>query len=287
MKLDELGFNRFLFKAAQDVATSDPSIMSSDADSFVGAASSDAGTPEEQGAKEVITGTVITKCLFQTSGNEDRIEINSFLTRLLPGLPTNVRNVDSFVIYKGTDDLYVLINKFGVFSDNIVGTDGYFQNIQTENIYVSNQLQILAGKPLVWVNGSGVTQAYIFGDSSGNIQMSTKTGNSTFSLIEAGASSYGQMKGHLIPSANLAYNLGDAATPLRWQYIYGGFLDLSGGAMVGGTIYGADVDMSGNVEANSYSVQGFAGETGLFDYLDSGSSTHYLGFVNGILVISF
>lgn len=151
MNWDELNLNRFGFKADPDPVGAGADMMSAEVGSSVGGSKSESGRPETPGAKEIITGTVITKCLFQTSGSDDRIEINSYLTRVLSAAPPSIQNVDSFVIYKGTDDLYVLINKYGVFSENVIGTTGYFKDLG-----VTNQLAV---KTLV-LNGYVMPKVY-------------------------------------------------------------------------------------------------------------------------------
>lgn len=117
MQLNELGLNRYMFKAEQTDITRGAVDMSSDAYAVIQRSTSEAGNPPDPGASEVVTNTVIVSCLLQSSGGPDRVEIAQEVTSQT-GVNPALLDTDSFTVYQNNIG-QVLINKYGIFARRI------------------------------------------------------------------------------------------------------------------------------------------------------------------------
>jgi hypothetical protein len=133
MQLTELGLNRFCGKET----SSDNGSLSMSLNAGSSVPNSDSYVP----TGNVLSGTVITNCLEQSSPGPDRIETNSFLTVPQPGLPQQFLKTDCFVAYNSNIGV-VLINKYGIFSDESIlynvavdNTFTYYQVLQPINYF--------------------------------------------------------------------------------------------------------------------------------------------------------
>ena len=116
MQFDELGLNRFGFKSDPDPVGAGPVEMSTDNGIAVASSESESGSPEVAGAKEVITGSLITKCIVQSSNSANRVELSSFFN--FNG--TTIEN-DSLVTYANGEPV-VIIDTNGISVDNPSGS---------------------------------------------------------------------------------------------------------------------------------------------------------------------
>jgi len=108
MKWSELNLNRFGFKSEPDPVDAGSTEMSDSVGSSVSPSVSESGSPDAPGAKEVITGTLVTKCIVQTSNSADRVELSSFFT-----LNGDTIKDDSLVAYNN-GEVIVVIDKDGI-----------------------------------------------------------------------------------------------------------------------------------------------------------------------------
>lgn len=158
MQLTELGLNRFCGKET----SSDTGSLSMSLNP--GSSVPNTGSVEQAG--NVLSGTVITNCLEQSSPGPDRIEINSFPTVPDIGIPPAFLKTDCFVAYNA-NVAAVLINKYGIFADN-----SYLYNVNISNIFTYyNILQPINYGGSVSASGAG----YILpvGWSSSNLGLGT------------------------------------------------------------------------------------------------------------------
>lgn len=77
MKLEQLGLNRFGYKAMQNVGTPDSQALSANNSGAVPNPANNISQPKDnsKNARNIITGTVITSCFIQTSALPNRVEI--------------------------------------------------------------------------------------------------------------------------------------------------------------------------------------------------------------------
>lgn len=208
MQWSELNLNRFGFKSEPDPVAAGATEMSSDVGSSVGGGVSDSGSQETPGAKEVITGTVITKCLVQTSGSDFRVELNSVVTAQDSGLSAGTQNSDSLVAYNGNDTIMVLINKYGL----------YTKFAGVEHLYVTDVFTVATPIKLQWVSLVGTDQAFIYGDDFGNLYLNSKGGAAAIYLSEGLGTVI--VTGNLDPLTDNTYDLGNVAYKWKEGFFY-------------------------------------------------------------------
>ena len=116
MEYGELNLNRFLYRNKPNFSgqNSQQMIMNpaSNQEAVFSKFFSKKGSSRD--AREVVTATVITNCLIQTSGGSGRIELNSYITQDI-GTDPDYLETDALVAYRG-DEAAVIINKFGIYT---------------------------------------------------------------------------------------------------------------------------------------------------------------------------
>ena len=148
-----------MFKAEQDMTTADPEFMSVNPGSNIQDSTSESGTSAGKDAKQILTGTVITNCLFKTSPGAGRIELTTTLdpTTFTYVVPAAFLGLDTFVVYDELgNDANVLINRNGIWTTYILGVAATIvtAGITTANITTTNTAHLaLAGhtEPQIWM----------------------------------------------------------------------------------------------------------------------------------------
>lgn len=120
MKLDELGMNRFMYKAPQVNVTESPVYMMATPNSLKESNSNKDKTNIEKDAKNIITGTVITACLIKSSDQSDRIEIGQNLDSVVNASFgaldfSNFKTLDYLAAYRADGRIGFLITGEGAF----------------------------------------------------------------------------------------------------------------------------------------------------------------------------
>lgn len=209
MQWSELNLNRFGFKSDPDPVSAGSVQMSDSVGSTVAGSVSEAGSPESPGAKEVETNTVITNCIVQTSSGLNRVELAKTAsgTALISSAQTNT---DTLIAYEN-NVASVIVNHNGIFAGNIA----------VNSLFVASNLYVVAGIPIYWSDATGVTTyGYIVGDSLGNVQIKTQSGNAYISIFDSPSDGI-VFKGLMVPSADNTYDIGSTSSKIKDVHVGG------------------------------------------------------------------
>lgn len=123
MTLEELGYNRFGYKADQAPADFEtPESMSAGIFDSFNTNKNQNRDFDSKDARQIVTNTVITSCLIQSSGGEGRIEIFSSITNPPPNFSPDNIATDALVAYNNNQAV-VVINKYGISAIKIIAND--------------------------------------------------------------------------------------------------------------------------------------------------------------------
>ena len=190
MQLSELNLNRNLFKNEPDLVIDS---SSEDVSATVGTTTPKNSNPgNDSGVKEanqVVTGTVITSCVVQSSGGPDRIEINSKVSGTNKWFTPGQLNIESLTAYSGNQAVAIM-NKFGISS-----------------VYMATDKITFGGG------------AYISGDVGGDLNFSSKTGAAIMVMFDSTATLV--YKFHMIPTTDDTYDIGNTSKGVRNLYMSG------------------------------------------------------------------